>query len=156
MLQIQTISKLVINLFIGIIFGIYKEFLLYYQVVFKRKKKVRNIINIVSDCFLVTSFVIIFIIMLYYANNGKFRIMYLISLILGYFVYILLFSKMVRKLIRLINTLTYKLLSIILRPIIKVVLFCIKTSKKLFIFFSRNIAKLFKRRYNKEKDEKAK
>lgn len=97
-----------------------------------------KIVTFVLDCFFALFFSIIFILILYYACDGKIRGVIFVALCLGAVIYLRLFRGIFTK---LINTL--------LLPIKRMLFFFINIGKKVINFFVQAIAKKRSKLYNK-------
>lgn len=102
-----------------------------------------KIILEVKDFILVFFYTIVFITMLYYFSDGRFRGIYLISLFLGIYLYYHLFSDIWRK-----------ICGIIFIPLECIVKMIVKIIRKLYIFFCKTIEKIEFKMYNKNKNYK--
>ena len=102
--------------------------------------KAKDIFMGIADFISVLIYVLLLIIVLYYNNEGSYRGIYLISIVLGFLIYYMLFSKILRKISK-----------IIIFPIYIVLKFLYKFIRKIFLFLLHAIEKIFHKLYNKIK-----
>lgn len=103
-----------------------------------RKSKV--ILTGIIDFISIVAYVILLILVLYYNNEGINRGIYSISIIIGLAIYYILFSKVLRKITR-----------IILYPIYILIKFVYDFIRKIYLFLLHTIEKIFRKLYNKIK-----
>lgn len=102
--------------------------------------KAKDIFMGIADFISVLIYVLLLIIVLYYNNEGSYRGIYLISIVFGFLIYYMLFSKILRKISK-----------IIIFPIYIVLKFLYKFIRKIFLFLLHAIEKIFHKLYNKIK-----
>ena len=102
--------------------------------------KAKDIVMGIADFISVLIYVLLLIIVLYYNNQGSYRGIYLISIVFGLLIYYMLFSKILRKISK-----------IIIFPIYIVLKFLYKFIRKIFLFLLHAIEKIFYKLYNKIK-----
>lgn len=111
----------------------------------KKTSKLQKAVLAAYDALFLLSYTVLFILVLYYANNGAFRGVYLFSLYIGYSAYKrTLIGKTAR---RTMNALFSALMKHLIMPIVIRV-------KKGFIFLYNSIANSVKRKYNRHKEKK--
>ena len=103
-----------------------------------RKSKV--ILTWIIDFISIVAYVLLLILLLYYNNEGINRGIYFISIIIGLAIYYILFSKVLRKITR-----------IILYPIYILIKFVYDFIRKIYLFLLHTIEKIFRKLYNKIK-----
>ena len=103
-----------------------------------RKSKV--ILTGIIDFISIVAYVLLLIVLLYYNNEGIYRGIYSISIIVGLVIYYILFSKVLRKITK-----------IILYPIYLLIKFVYDFIRKIYLFLLHTIEKIFHKLYNKIK-----
>lgn len=96
-----------------------------------------KIVIFILDCFFVLSFAIVFILILYYACDGKIRGVFFIALVIGFVIYIKVLQNSIRK-----------LLYYLIFPFRKIFSLALKYCKKIYKFFVEAIAKKRSKLYN--------
>lgn len=109
-------------------------------------KKVRLLREILHDILLLCCYCTTFVLLLYYCNNGEFRIIFLIALLSGVYVYRLTLRKIVLKMLSVIELVINRLF---LFPLQKLLFFVTFILKKTISIFTHPIAKMRSRMYNK-------
>jgi hypothetical protein len=109
-----------------------------HNIIYVKDGKKFFVTQIILDIFFVLIFSILFILMIYYLSNGKFRGIYLFTMLLGCIAYACIFRKLVNGMI-----------SVVLMPIRATLRFILGSLKKMIIFFSNTIAKSRLKLYNK-------
>lgn len=97
-----------------------------------------KIVIFILDCFFVLLFVIAFVLILYYACDGKIRGVFFIALVIGSVIYIRVLQNSVRK-----------LLYYLIFPFKKIFSLAVKYCKKIYKFFVEAIAKKYSKLYNR-------
>ena len=135
---IEILNNAIVTLVLGLILSCFFDALLYLTEEITGKK--RNCFVAINDFFIIVAYSIVLILILYYCNNGAYRGIYLLSLILSLYVYHIVFSKIFRKI-------TW----IILKPIIYVLKTIINFIRKIYAFLKHSIEKILLRLYNNKK-----
>lgn len=117
--------------------------------VFQSPTILKKISYIFSDCLLIVYITLSFILIIYYVNRGIFRSIYLLSLLAGFIIFKLIFSRILDKILEFVC----ELLLFIISPVYKITIFLFKTAKKALRFFFTPIAKIGSSLYNKIKDK---
>lgn len=112
-------------------------------IISKMKIQRKNLLFILKDFLSVLIYSLLIILIFYYFNNGMFRGIYIIEVFFGAGFYFLLFAKVLRKLTK-----------IILAPFEYIVRLLIKIARKIFIFLSHTIEKIWYKLYNNNKNKR--
>lgn len=133
---------------IGAIFGFFDDVFrstLFYAIP-KRKEKstLKWAVLSVYDVIFLLSYTLLFILVLYYGNNGAFRGIYLFSLYVGYVAYRAILGKTVTK---IVNSVLRYISEFVIKP-------TLATMKDCFLFLFITIANFSKKEYNKLKPKK--
>ena len=91
----------------------------------------------VGDALFLLSFNFLFVLILYYFNNGAFRGIYLVAIVLGTCIYFVLFKTIINKIVR-----------VILKPVTYLIFVLIKNIKRIYKFLLYGIEKITFRMYN--------
>ena len=104
----------------------------------------RKIFIFTIDFIFAIFFTVAFILILYYGNKGLFRGLYLISLVLGIYIYFTAFFKIFRKILYIVSA-----------PIIFAIKIFWKITIKIYVFLNDTIEKILFRLYNKNENCKS-
>ena len=133
---VQMFKSLIISILLGIILSF---FIAFFKTVFLEMGFVKNKIGIFFlDLTYIILFTLILILLIYYACDGRFRGMYIFTLLFGSLIYNRILAKSCGFVFR-----------VLLFPIKVVIKFIYKWCKNIINFFFQGIAKFLSRLYNK-------
>lgn len=142
---LEMLERALLTLALGAVLGIYYDVLTALKTcIFNNKAEKYG--TFLRDLLFLLTFTLIFILVLYYFNNGTFRALFLGADMLGIFIYKVTLSKSLLKLMLSLLSVIGRLLRLIVKP---VVLLFGKIKNSLHFSF-HPIAKIKERLYNKK------
>lgn len=118
------------------------------------EKKLFRAVLIVEDAFFVLSFGAVFAVALFYANDGAFRLLFLASMLLGFYSYYFSIGKLVIRILDILAAFVRGVISRVVRPVrlllSKIARGIKKSAKKILHFFPQILEKSKIKGYNKK------
>ena len=146
---IQLFQHCVVSMLVGASVACLNDIVHSFIELIKKKCKAVGIILFFKDLGITLTFTLCYILILFYCNGGKVRLIYLTMMLLGVLAHQCLASRIIRKVFMAILNTILGCIRIICLPITKIIKLILKIIRKFFYFWAQPLAKLKLRLYNR-------